>query len=606
MSSAWVTLQSLDTPALKGNIAFLQSCQHELLNLFVKPVLMERLLFQKQGDWIRCCAHSEPPVWLIGEIDAGGEVARLRDRIVSAMPERGLLILIGGAIGYGAAVAIPFLLQNPGLHVLIIEPTPDRVMAAFALVDMQNALATERLHFVVGELEAGLLLERMDPFNLWDIETVSVFCSPELDGKIDPEAFAQRWREYGQSVREKTERLLGDLAQPVSPSGTVERVMIVNCWAGAPGGLHIQSIEASLRKRGIQTRVLTLNRYRFDRAAEEYRRMVERQMLSCFRTYRPNWVLSFGYHAPQFVSPPIFEALDIRWIQMVSNIAYYDELQYPGEFTFVAEERMIPIFQKRGYGDVRFIPLMANYVPSAPIKSDGRFPLIILGNSLASPPDQVAPFLESWRGRDELLRYIHEAERTLSIFDDCVNFYRYLEENPIPQIENPREWYRVFRYLLCQASSERRIQILETLAPLGLNIFGSGWERTVSPDSPIRGCLRGFLPLSEEPQVFAHGRIFINTHTIGNDTGPNMRFFNVAGMGAFQISDCPWFEHFLSHGEEIVYCSSLREYAENVRYYLDHPQEMEAIRHNAQKRIRENWTYDHWLDRIFETVLAEK
>lgn len=602
MDATWIPLQSLKTPNLQNNIAYLQSRNHELLSLFKNITFNESLIFQKQDQWIRCRTQDEPPVWLLGETNPGEELSRLWNALALKTSDCGLLLMVGGAIGYGVAALIPQLLQNPNFHAVVVEPAKERIFAAFALADFQAALATERLHFLVSDLTNSHILSAMEKLNLWDVEPVSIFVSPELAGRVDPQDFLNRYSDYSRQAVEKNRIFLAELSELRLNASKIERVMIVNCWAGAPGGLHIQSIEQFLKKRGIQTRILSLNRYRFDLAAREYRRSIELGLLQCFRDYHPNLILSFGYHAPQFVSKKVFESLNAHWVQMVSNIAYYDEDQYEGEWTFLAEERMIPLFLQRGYHRALFHPLMANYVQPKPISTDGRFPLIILGNSLALPEAEVNQFWERWKGRDSLIQYLRDAEPALGDFDAQMNFYDFLEEHPIPQMENEKEKYAVFRYLLCQSSAVRRIQILERLAPLGLHVFGSGWERSLPPNSPIRPCLRGYFPMNEEPQIFAHGTLFINTHTIGNDFGPNMRFFNVAGMGAFQISDCPKFDRYLTADREMVYCSTLREFEEKTRYYLAHSEERDAIRERAQQRVNRDWTYGNWLDRVFAAI----
>lgn len=603
MDSAWIPLPSLKTPNWQNNLAFLQSSNHELLSLFKSIAFRESLIFQKQEQWICCRSEEDPPVWIIGETNVGEEISKLHEGIFAKIADTRLLIAVGGAVGYVAAALIPTLLENPDLHVVVVEPTPDRIYASFALVDLAAALATERLHFLIGDLTGDRVFRAMEKLNLWDLAPVSVFLSPELKGKVDPQNFLDQYADFARQAIEKRRRFLASLSELRLNAGKIERAMIVNCWEGAPGGLHVQSIEHLLKIRQIQTRILSLNRRRFDRAAKDYRRSVELYLMQCFREYRPNLILSFGYHAPQFVQEDAFDSMNTRWLQMVSNIAYYDEEQYEGEWTFLAEERMIPIFLRRGYRRAFFHPLAANYVSPAPIQSNGRFPLIILGNSLALPEEEVAQFWERWKGRDALIQYLRNAEPALAAFDAQSNIYDFLEENPMPQMENERERYLVFRYLLSQSSAVRRIQILERLAPLGLHVFGGGWERSLSPNSPLRPCLHGYLPISEEPKIFSQGTIFINTHTIGNDTGPNMRFFNVAGMGAFQISDCPQFERYLSPDSEMVYCSTLQDYEEKARHYLAHPEERDPIRERAQKRVRENWTYEHWLDRVLAKLV---
>ena len=605
MDSNWVPLPSLQTPALQNNITYLRTFNHELLRFFEGPSNLsstESLCLQKQNGGIRCRTQSEPPVWLIGETDAGAEVSALHERLGPKIGASGLLVLIGGAIGYGVAAVIPAILQNPQLRVIVVEPTCERIRAAFSLVEMHNAIATERLHFIVSEISIPRILEQIETLNPWDAETADVFVSPELEGRIDGDEFLKQYKERSAKTKEKYERVLAGFASNERNSEDIERVLIVNCWAGAPGGLHLQSIEGWLKKRNIQTRWIQLNRYRIDRAPLDYRKLVERQFLQCFQTYKPDLVIGFGYHAPQFVSETLFESTNADWVQMVTNVAYYDETQYPGEHAFVIDPGMVPHFERRGYSSVDFIPLMADYVADRPTPTDRRFPIVFVGNSLGLPPASVQEFFRKWEGRNELIDYICEAENVLGDFNRQSNLYDYLDAHPIPQISTERERYEIFRYLLCQGSASRRRAILEWLAPFGLLLFGGDWNAYLPPDSSLRQCLKGALAMQEEPKAFAHGSVFVNVQSVGHATGPNMRYFNVAGMGAFQIGDCPQFDRYLQSDAEMVYCSSLDEYVDRVRYYLDRPSEMDAIRAAAQKKVNEKWTYNNWLDAVFEKI----
>ncbi|MDX9755869.1 MAG: glycosyltransferase [bacterium] len=105
--------------------------------------------------------------------------------------------------------------------------------------------------------------------------------------------------------------------------------------------------------------------------------------------------------------------------------------------------------------------------------------------------------------------------------------------------------------------------------------------------------------MKEETKALSAGHIFVNIHSIGHVTGPNMRFFNVAGLGGFQISDGPLFRRYLEPGEETVYYSSEEEFVDGVRFYLQNVPAAEAIRAQAQERVRRDWTYSNWLDQVF-------
>ncbi|MBZ0258507.1 glycosyltransferase, partial [bacterium] len=94
---------------------------------------------------------------------------------------------------------------------------------------------------------------------------------------------------------------------------------------------------------------------------------------------------------------------------------------------------------------------------------------------------------------------------------------------------------------------------------------------------------------------FKRGAIFMNIHSTGHLTGPNMRFFNVAGMGGFLLSDGA-FSEFLEPGKEYAPFHSLNEAVQQVEFYFAHPEQMNEIRQQAWQRVKRDWTYQNWLD----------
>ncbi len=594
----WIPLHEIQTPVLQRNVNVLQSREHELVTLLNHAKSTDALQFQKQGKWIRCRTADEHPKWIIGETGVEQDIQTLKSLLSNQLPDTGLLLLIGGAIGYGIAEVIPFLLQRPDLRVVVVEPGKERIQACLAFVDLQEALMTERLHFTIAPINAGEIVARLEPLQLLDSFPFHAIISPELQAHINVEDVKQEYEKQSERYREKRNRIVEALRKTKPLPSTIQKVLLVNCWQNAPGGIHIQAIAQSLMRRGIQTQHLPVNRYRFDGGGVEYRRVLEPQILENLRMFQPDLVLSYGYHAPHFVSRDVFESYGAHWVQVVTNVAFYDELQFEGEQTVLMDERLTPWFKQRGYQNLHFIPLMADYLAEQPTPTNRQLPIVFVGNSLGLSEPAVQQFMKQWDGRNELVEYIRDAEAVLCDFDRQDNLYDYIENNPIPQTESVKERYEVFRYLLCQGSAARRKTILEKLAPMGLSLFGGDWDAYLPANSPLRKCLRGPLPLQEEIKAFSVGSIFVNIHSVGHVTGPNMRFFNVAGMGGFQISDAPRFDRYLSAGTENVYAKSVDGFFEKVQHYLKHPNEMDEIRARGWQRARSQWTYNHWLDEL--------
>ncbi|MBI1391055.1 MAG: glycosyltransferase [bacterium] len=600
MANEWVTLAQLQTANARRNLEFLQTREHELATLPQNAAATEPLLFQAAEGGVRCRTAGPPERWILGEHDAAAESAEARRRVNDADCDNGTLIVCGGAIGYAAAAAAGRVLAEPRLRVVVIEPTPARVLAALLMADLAAALSTERLHLIASPFDPAALARTLAPLSLDSIDALVI--SPELDNELNAGEMLTRTREALNAAHESRTAILDRFRTAPRAESSISRVLVVNCWRNAPGDLHLRGIARAFESRGVKTETLYLNRYRMDAAASEFRCLAEPRVLAAVARARPDLIISYGYHAPQFVSPEAFEAVPARWVQAVSNIAYYDREQYPGEHLFVIEKRLIPMFEARGYRGVHFLPIMADFAGEAPAPSDGRMPVVMVGNSLALAPAARQAFRERINNREALLAAIDEAERALGDFDAHLNFYDYLEAHPWPQLDGPDDEYAIFRYLLSQSTAHRRRAVLERLAPLGLALFGGDWDSFLPAGSPLRSCLKGYLPIHEEPRVFAHGSIFVNIHSIGHVTGPNMRFFNVGGMGAFQISDNPQFSCYFEEDAECVFASTVDEFEQKTRDFLDHPEARDAIRSAAQQRVRRDWTYHNWVDAVMSEI----
>ncbi|MEW6234577.1 MAG: glycosyltransferase [Candidatus Omnitrophota bacterium] len=596
MSEIWVPLGKLLTPQLQQNLSYLEFMIPELHQLAQNALASEALLFQNQEGLIRCRTDADPPQWIFGGENSAKELERIREKIQSAIKGASLVILAGSAAGYAIAEIIPAILSDSSLRVVAVEPSAARIRAYLTLLDARTALDTGRLHFVVGEMSVKGLIEAIRPFHLWEYENVSLYRSPEI-AEISEGEFEEHYRKECEIARAQRFAVLASMNPVSHESGrTIERVLLLNCWPGAPGEAHIQAIHRALQARGVKSAVLPFNRYRIEGQGDEYRRLMEPRLLDALEKTRPDLIVSYGYHGHQLAQRDLFAASGAVWLQTVSNIAYYDTEFYHAEHTALIDRHLISIFARRGAPHPFFAPLMADYASPRPMPTNRQFPIVFVGNSLGLSPQAASEFFNRWRGRDGLLDYIKRAETALSAFDPDINLYQTMSAEPPPQIGGLEEEYAVFRYLLCQGSAARRRRLLERIAPLGLVLFGGDWANYLPPDSPLRGCLRGHLPLRDEPKIFSHGHIFVNIHSVGHVTGPNMRFFNAAGMGGFQISDGPEFGVYYEPDSEMIYYRTESEFAERVRYYLAHPQEADEIRERARLRTLRDWTYQRWID----------
>ncbi|MDX9754677.1 MAG: hypothetical protein RBU29_11975, partial [bacterium] len=493
----WVSLHTLNTPALQHNMAYLEMYAPELKSLIHNALQTESLWLQEEDGLIRGKSRSQGETWLFGGTDVHEELHAIRHELVVTPRELGLLVLHGNAIGYTLAHVIPRLHKNPHLHVLVYESSPARIYACLALLDIRSSLATGRLHFAYGESRISSVCQAIEQLKLLEVQPAYLLNGPEVAERIDPSYFALALQERYKAYRVEMDRLRVELVERAEMKiiNTVSRVLLIDCWPGAPGEAHTRAIQNALHQRGLATRYLVLNRYQIDAFGEASWRSIEPQILRILREFSPELVISYGYHAPKFLRKEWFEASGAVWLQAVSNIAYYDTAYYPGEQTALIEEHLIPYFQKRGAPHPFFIPLMADYVAERPLPTSRQIPIVFVGNSLGLAPPAVQEFFARWAGRDDLIEAIRAAEAELGVFSPEKNLYQYLVQNRLPQLESEAEEYAIFRYLLCQGSAARRRTVLERIAGMGLHLFGGDWKAYLPPESPLHGGFRGYLPM---------------------------------------------------------------------------------------------------------------
>jgi Uncharacterized protein conserved in bacteria len=128
-----------------------------------------------------------------------------------------------------------------------------------------------------------------------------------------------------------------------------------------------------------------------------------------------------------------------------------------------------------------------------------------------------------------------------------------------------------------------------------IQIYGEEWSRHPSP-----AIVAGDRRISEEEahQLYLRTKININLHSSTTPEGfadgdfVNPRTFEIAGLGAFQLTD--WRKLLSLHfdlNEEIVALSNADDMKHAVKYFLEQEKERIAFAQRAQKRVLDEHTY---------------
>ncbi len=147
-----------------------------------------------------------------------------------------------------------------------------------------------------------------------------------------------------------------------------------------------------------------------------------------------------------------------------------------------------------------------------------------------------------------------------------------------------------------------RARILEMFKDYDLKIWGQNYPRWLI--SPLRSRYPGvFVAELEKAKAFNAAKIVLNTMHPGEIAGVNCRLFEAAGCGAFQIADWkPALPELFEPEREIVTFRTRQELKEKVDYYLDRPEERQAIAERAYCRAHREHTYEIRLNKILKVL----
>lgn len=148
--------------------------------------------------------------------------------------------------------------------------------------------------------------------------------------------------------------------------------------------------------------------------------------------------------------------------------------------------------------------------------------------------------------------------------------------------------------LLPYALYSERIHALESLHGFNIGV----WTVHDLPAS-LQPFYRGKALGSGMMDVLSASPITLNTHGDFMRYGGNMRLFEAAGVGAFQLcDDRPGVREWFKVGEHVAVYKDAQDLREHVAYYLAHPQERERMAQAARAHALAHHTYAHRVARL--------
>ena len=143
-----------------------------------------------------------------------------------------------------------------------------------------------------------------------------------------------------------------------------------------------------------------------------------------------------------------------------------------------------------------------------------------------------------------------------------------------------------------------RVAALESLREFDLGI----WSMHEVPEM-LRPFHRGYALGREMLRVLSSVKISINAHGDFMRYGGNMRLFETAAVGTFQIvDDRPGVHEWFEVGEHLVTYSDTEDLRAKAQYYLAHDEERQRIAEKARAHVLANHRYDQRLKEV-ESIL---
>lgn len=143
-----------------------------------------------------------------------------------------------------------------------------------------------------------------------------------------------------------------------------------------------------------------------------------------------------------------------------------------------------------------------------------------------------------------------------------------------------------------------------------IQFLGYGIDSLIK-NSPIRKKHLGEVWGLDMYRALARSKITLNRHIdVAENNANNMRLFEATGVGTMLITDYKDnLAELFQIGKEVVAYSSAQEAAELINYYLNNPQEAQAIAEAGQARTLRDHTYKQRMEElvpILEHYLQEK
>lgn len=165
--------------------------------------------------------------------------------------------------------------------------------------------------------------------------------------------------------------------------------------------------------------------------------------------------------------------------------------------------------------------------------------------------------------------------------------------HPVP----PRPEYKCDVLVLGSVHADRIEPVKALVKHFDTHVHGENWEKHGIKN---RGLLFGEDALSA---LNSASMAVIFSRTVSGLPAVKVGILDFMAAGCLVVTDTsPELDRYFAVGEEIIVFNDTREMLEKIRYYLDHPNEADAIRKAGREKVISYFTWERVWPKVLSTV----
>ncbi len=310
----------------------------------------------------------------------------------------------------------------------------------------------------------------------------------------------------------------------------------------------------------------------------------------------------------------------IVWVYDKPHLTMYSQMIHnPYQFVFTFDRKMRDEFMEYGVKNIFHMPLATNVkrldrqLTVEPVAGKDRYDSEVSFVGTLQSAEYGA--FDSIENMPEYLRGFYEG-----ICDAQMQLYGYnLIEEQLTQklsdeleqyaaIQLPEEFFvskrKIFADMLNKkVTGKERNELLREVAQHYSLTLCAG-KRPEWEEASMMLDYRGYVDyIQEMPVVFHRSKINLNITMRTIDSGIPQRVFDILGAGGFLLTNYqPEIAEFFEDGVELVMYTGKQDLLKKIQYYLMHEEEREKIAQAGYNKVRQQYTYEKQLAKMFEIV----